>query len=329
MLSIYVQNSAYRVQLEDHQLVVNGPDGHHESYPEKLIERLVIVGNAQVTTQAIKNCLFNGTEIVYLSSGGRYYGRFEPMANASSPRRLKQLQLFSSETSCDSWRRSLVWGKMQGSLVELRRIERNGWARTAAAHKAIRGYQRRLSETGLTRDQLMGIEAMAAREYYSVFHDVFMGIFDWQRRERHPAPDPINALLSLSSTMYMHELVTSCHCHGLDPQVGFLHAQGYRRSGLALDLLELFRCMVCDHLVIKELRKGHYQPGDFSSNKTTGCRLQAPAFERFVKTFRSNLSEAGARGTSPQDMTKILLAAVRDGIDNDSVPDFGALIPAR
>jgi CRISPR-associated protein Cas1 len=329
MLSIYVQNSSYRVRLEEHQLVVDGPDGHYESYPEKLVERLVIVGNAQVTTQAVKNCLMNGTEIVYLSSGGRYYGRSEPLANASSPRRLKQAQLFSDETTCDLWRRALLRGKMQGCLVELRRLERNDWARTATAHKTIRGYQRRLEEPGLTRDQLMGLEAIAAREYYSVFHEVFKGIFNWQRRERHPAPDPINALLSLSSAMYMQELVTSCHCHGLDPQVGFYHAHGYRRSGLALDLLELFRCMVCDHLVIKELRKGHYQPEDFSTSKGSGCRLQAPAFKRFVQTFRQQHSEAGARSTSPAEMTKALLAAVRDGIDKDSVPDFGALIPAR
>jgi CRISPR-associated protein Cas1 len=56
------------------------------------------------------------------------------------------------------------------------------------------------------------------------------------------------------------ETVSALCAAGLDPAIGFLHSEQDRRPSLALDLMEEFRPLVVDQVVIAAARRSELRP---------------------------------------------------------------------
>ena len=77
---------------------------------------------------------------------------------------------------------------------------------------------------------------------------------------------------------------------GLDPYRGFFHAPRYGRPALALDLMEPFRPVIADSVVLSAINTGEVGPGDFVVS-ALGTALTAPGRRRFVAAFERRLSQ--------------------------------------
>jgi CRISPR-associated endonuclease Cas1 len=95
---------------------------------------------------------------------------------------------------------------------------------------------------------------------------------------RHAA-DPINALLNYGYRLAEIERRLACLAVGLDPGMGFLHADKQNRDSLALDLLEVARPAV-ERFVLDVLSTNgslnYLSPKLFAESRDGGCRLVAP-----------------------------------------------------
>jgi CRISPR-associated protein Cas1 len=116
--------------------------------------------------------------------------------------------------------------------------------------------------TAASLDALRGLEGAAAARYWAVFRQLLPAPWRFPGRQRHPAPDPVNALLSLGYTLLIAPACRLLHAAGLDPQFGFLHAEFRERPGLALDLIEAARSRV-DAFVLRLLDAGELREQDF------------------------------------------------------------------
>jgi hypothetical protein len=79
-------------------------------------------------------------------------------------------------------------------------------------------------------------------------------------RSRQPPADVINAALSYGYAIVLGEAVSALCAAGLDPAIGLLHAEQDRRPSLALDLMEEFRPLIVDQVVIAAARRGELRP---------------------------------------------------------------------
>jgi CRISP-associated protein Cas1 len=77
----------------------------------------------------------------------------------------------------------------------------------------------------------------------------------FEGRSRRPPLDVINAALSFGYTLLLGEAVA-----GLDPAIGILHADADRRPSLALDLIEEFRPLIVDQVVLTAARTSRLRP---------------------------------------------------------------------
>jgi CRISPR-associated protein, Cas1 family len=73
-------------------------------------------------------------------------------------------------------------------------------------------------------------------------------------RAFYPPPDPINAMLSFGYTLALHDVITAVQISGLDTYLGVFHVIEPGRPSLALDLLEEFRPLIVNRLVIDLVR---------------------------------------------------------------------------
>jgi len=123
----------------------------------------------------------------------------------------------------------------------------------------LREAANRLSWAGLEAarapsiDEARGHEGSAGQTYFSVFDHMIGGdreAFHFDGRSRRPPLDRVNALMSFVYALLRHDIESALESVGLDPTVGFLHADRPGRPSLALDLMEELRAALADRLVL-------------------------------------------------------------------------------
>jgi len=97
-------------------------------------------------------------------------------------------------------------------------------------------------------------------------------------------------MLSLAYAMLARHLTIALASVGLDPYRGFFHAPRYGRPALALDLMEPFRAVISDSVVLSAVNTGEVGPNDFVG-AVTGTALTQAGRRRFVEAFERRLSQ--------------------------------------
>lgn len=109
-------------------------------------------------------------------------------------------------------------------------------------------------------------------------------------RNRRPPKDPVNAMLSFGYTMLTKEMMAACANVGLDPLFGFFHSIEPGRPALALDLIEPFRPLIVDSLVIRAFNTQEIRIDDFYLGQDS-CQLKKHARNRFFGIYERRLQE--------------------------------------
>ena len=114
--------------------------------------------------------------------------------------------------------------------------------------------------------------------------------FRFDRRNRRPPTDPVNALLSFAYSMLTRTFTVTLSAVGFDVYRGFYHRPRYGRPALALDLMEPFRPIVADSTVLQAINNGEVKPGDFLHGGA-GTALKSAGRKRFIAAFERRLTQ--------------------------------------
>jgi CRISP-associated protein Cas1 len=145
-------------------------------------------------------------------------------------------------------------------------------------------------------DVLLGVEGNAARRYFQYFEQMLVpdgaGVngFQFDNRNRRPPKDPVNALLSFAYAMLTREWTIALSAVGLDPYRGFYHQMRFGRPALALDMMEPFRPLLADSVVITAINNREVTGADFIRS-AVGCNLTAGGRKRFIGTFERRMAQ--------------------------------------
>jgi len=87
-----------------------------------------------------------------------------------------------------------------------------------------------------------------------------------------------------------HDARAACESAGLDSAVGFLHAERSGRPALALDLMEEFRPIVADSVVVAALNNGVLTESDFVRSHV-GVSMKSPGRKRFIAAYERRMDQ--------------------------------------
>lgn len=251
METIYLRKSTEKLSIREGQLIHWDREKELNRYPVCATDQIAVYGNGQITTQAVKECLKEGVGINYFNIYGKFLGRVEPDRPKNVRRRLAQYQLYLDPERRKNWVRALLKGKLQGEIVELRRLREQGYPlNDSELRKELKKCQKQL-EKAESIPEMRGIEGTGARKYYEIFTKVLPPGAEWKGRSSHPAEDKVNAVLSYIYVLTAQRIRQELENRSLDVHCGFLHEPGYGCGGLDYDLLELFRATWCDHQAIR------------------------------------------------------------------------------
>lgn len=259
--------------------------------PAIKIEQVVVLGNINLTTPVINYLLQNGIDCVFCNSYGKYHGRL--ISTQSRFGRLRQCQL---EATIDMPRKlaiaqEMVRGKLLNQRTLLMRYRRE--TDLPKLGRAIAVIEDTLSKLDSASEvsSLHGMEGTASAAYFAGFRHLLQQDLGFTARQRRPPPDPINSLLSFGYTLLVYGIQSAVHTVGLDPFLGFLHATEYSRPSLVLDLMEEFRPIIVDSLVLRLVNTKAIAEGDFEVPAERGkmVALTQDAIKKFVHHFEERV----------------------------------------
>lgn len=273
--SLIIDEQGAYLRKRQGQVVVMKRRDELAAIPVREIDSLVLVGAVQISTQALSLLLDANVEVHYLSTFGRYQGRFVPEWHKNVHLRLSQAAAHFDDSRCLQIAREMVRGKLHNLRTILRRAARDrSDPELASSADELRSIIARL-EAVPDLERLRALEGEGSGAYFRVFNRLLnkpAPEFDFTARSRRPPRDPVNALLSFAYAMLTSEVIAALSVAGLDPYIGFLHATGYGRPALALDLMEEFRPLIADTVVRRLINTGRVKPGHFR-RRLGGCFL--------------------------------------------------------
>ncbi len=262
------------------------------------VDEVFVFGRVHFTAQAIQALLKREVHVHFLTTSGKYLGRLVPPKGKNVELRLAQFRAFENENQRLSLARGFIAAKVQNQRAFLRRQNRK--LKDDALSRAILKLRQQIGqiESASTLETLRGAEGLAANTYFDVFGRLIQvnGI-TFPGRIRRPPPDPINALLSLGYTLLCAQIWSLVETSGLDPYLGFLHVPEYGRPSLVLDLMEEWRPIIVDPLVVRLFNWGTIKPQDFTEEPWDEegdfpcVRLSPQGLRKFLSQFHKRLEE--------------------------------------
>jgi len=255
----------------------------------------VLHGFAQVSTQALRLCTQHDISVHWLTAGGRYVAGL-----AAGPgqvhRRLRQYAALAQEPVRLRLAKTLAMAKVEGQIRYLLRATRGSDVREVIEAPLRRMRQTLRSVAGATtRNTLRGHEGEAARDYFAcIDHLLGPGVPEelrFARRSRRPPADRFNALLGFGYALLQTAVMRAVLAVGLEPALGFFHTPRSAAHPLVLDLMELFRVLLWDMVLVASLNRGQWKPDEDFDVTRTKVWLSDAGRRKAIQLFEGRLQE--------------------------------------
>ncbi|MGH9488825.1 MAG: CRISPR-associated endonuclease Cas4g/Cas1g [Terriglobales bacterium] len=279
---VYLNTQGWRVGKSGEVFQVRGPaEGRGRGRADEVklefrlgeIGQVNLFGNVQISTQAVQALCEAEIPLCYYSQGGYFYGITTGLGLRNVFLRRTQFHAADNPALALSFARQLMAGKIRNQRVMLQRNHLEPGAEILRLLRALADD----APGAPSLESLLGTEGAAARVYFGAFAGMLkvdeegdggaaagdLPQFDFQGRNRRPPRDPVNALLSLAYSLLAKDATIACLAVGFDPFWGLYHQPRFGRPSLALDLMEPFRPLIADSVVLTALNTGVLRPRDF------------------------------------------------------------------
>lgn len=286
MSTLYITTQGANLQKRSGQFLILKNGKILQNVPETHIKQIILCGNVNLTTPTIAFCLDKKIEVVFLSQGGKFRGRLNGDGSRSIEVRRKQFEMALDKQFCLKQAQAFVSGKIQNQIAIIKRQYRN--KPNPNELNSMCSILQKI-ENAKSTESLLGLEGSASAIYFRLFGTFIPEPFKFARRTSNPPKDEVNAILSLSYTLLYNRIVTNLNLIGLDPYQGFFHKVKNGHAALASDLLEEFRPVIADTLVLKLIRRKQLRPDNFEK-KGNKVLLSAEAQKIYFAEFEAQMN---------------------------------------
>ncbi|MGF1452909.1 MAG: CRISPR-associated endonuclease Cas1, partial [Opitutales bacterium] len=273
--ALYLNTPRHWVSKSGDNLVIKEDGSKVAEFRIHDIHHLGIFGPVQLSTQVVQVLCERDVPITWFTLGGWFYGMTRGHSLKNVFTRIEQFRHAADPDLALPFARLMIYGKIRNQRTLLMRNHLNPDKGALKAMKCLAASALHATSGG----QLFGIEGSAALLYFANFSGMLKTAdaveaeptlkaqpeftFYFDKRNRRPPRDPVNALLSLLYSLLAKDCTIACYAVGFDPYVGFLHQPRFGRPALALDLMEEFRPLIADSTALSLINNRMVTPDDF------------------------------------------------------------------
>src|SRR5947208_1769992 len=283
-----------------------------ERIPLIKVDEVVVLGEVTLTASAMHLLLERNVEITFLGHYGQFKGRLSPPFSKNAILRMAQYRAHQDMSKRCELARRFVIGKLMNQRTMLQRYQRRqsdaqmkqvieqmstllhqlaalSLDRTPVPQRLASG-DNRIAGTPL--EAILGMEGAGSAAYFNCFGKLLSDPRQWPfpGRVKRPPTDPVNALLSFGYALLTNKVASAVQLVGFDHFVGYLHSSFYGRPSLALDLVEEFRPIIVDSVVLNMLNNRMLTLEDFVV-ELGAYRLKDEKRKVFFTKFEERLNE--------------------------------------
>ena len=291
--TLFVSTQGAYLRRERENIVVEIEGKVAARFPVHLLGQVTCFGNAMCSPFMLGLCAENGVAVSFLTENGRYLSRMVGKTSGNVLLRKQQFRASENEGRAAQIAKAIVAGKVANQRTVLQRalrdhpeIESEGTI--ARVIDRLKSNLEFLDSTD-DLDRIRGLEGDSANLYFSVFDRLILcqkGDFFFRGRNRRPPTDNVNALLSFAYTLLMLDCRSALESVGLDPQVGYLHADRPGRPSLALDLMEEFRPVIADRIALSMINRQQLKKSDFNKTESRAVLMQDDSRKKLINEYQ-------------------------------------------
>jgi len=263
----------------------------------KRISSIAITSNCTLNAAAIKLAANHQVPILFFNNFGTIQGRmFSPYFVNLAKLRKKQL-LFSMSPLATDWIIEILKKKTARQINNLQKLGKRRPKQQVAVSLSTEKIKQIILQTDKihnkkiaeVRNTLMGYEGSISRQYFQTLNLFLPDIFQFKKRSRRPAMDYFNAGLNYLYGMTYSVVESGVFAKGLDPSIGCLHVDNFKKPTLVFDLIEPIRPLV-DFILIDLILENRLAPEDFIKKNQgfwvskQGKRIIISSFNDFINT---------------------------------------------
>ncbi len=296
--TLYLVTPERYLSLDGENIVVTADRVEISRMPLHNLERIVVFGSAGASPALMGKCVSEQRELVFMSRSGKFMARVEGEVNGNVLLRRTQYRVADDPEESLIIARHMIASKIfNGRWVLERMIREHGLRIDSEKFRQKSRYLQssiQAAEKSTDVEALRGIEGEAASVYFSAFDDMILqqkADFHFTNRSKHPPLDCVNALLSFSYSLLTSMCSSALEAVGLDPYVGFMHADRPGRRSLALDLVEEFRAVMCDRFVLMLINRKMVSKQNFVIQENGAVILNDDGRQIFLTAWQKRKEE--------------------------------------
>ncbi len=283
MKDYYILNNG-RLKRKDNTIYFEDCEDNKRALPIEQIDTLHVYGEVDLNTKMINYISKYGIILNFYNYYGYYTGSFYPRKKNVSGFLLvcqsacyldgyERIYLAKSfiKSAVHHILRNMRYYKVESDLIDLIKKE-------AENIDYVEEIQ-----------TLMGIEGRIRKTYYKSFNQILKNGYSFNKREKRPPKDPINALISFGNSIMYTNVLKEMYKTQLDPTVSFLHEPSSKRFSLSLDIAEIFKPLIIDPIIFSLVNNRRLTKKDFIYEDEI-CYLSEEGKKKFLADFEGKMN---------------------------------------
>lgn len=310
---LYLTEPGYSLSVSSGHYIIKGSDhAVIKEVPVKLVDGIITYSDCSISSGATCEALREGTPLLYLTPGGQPLGKVISFGNINVERQRKQILLAEMPSVCLAMSRKTIAAKIHNQVVYGRRLLRTEEYKQVEERIIALSQIESKIEKARSLNEIEGFEGLAARHYFQILSAYLPDEFKLERRVKHPATDPTNALLSMAYSLLHSEIYAAIEAEGLHPYFGFMHQIKRGHAALASDLIEEYRSIIPDPLVVNFINHSGITSRDFIQYEgEVGCFLSRDARKSFLREYEKKMQQPNQYIGTAQSFRQTIAAQVQ------------------
>ena len=283
MKDYYILNNG-RLKRKDNTIYFEDCEDNKRALPIEQIDTVHVYGEVDLNTKMINYISQYGVILNFYNYYGYYTGSFYPRKkNVSGFLLVCQSACYLDSNERIYLAKSFIESAVHHILRNMRYYK--------VDDDLIKLIKKEIENIKYVEDvqTLMGIEGRIRKTYYKSFNQILKNGYSFDKREKRPPKDPINALMSFGNSIMYTNVLKEMYKTQLDPTISFLHEPSSKRFSLSLDIAEIFKPLIIDPIIFSLVNNRRLTKKDFTYEDEI-CYLSEEGKKKFLSDFEGKMN---------------------------------------
>ncbi|MBD3949406.1 CRISPR-associated endonuclease Cas1 [Tuanshanicoccus lijuaniae] len=290
MNELIVNDSNCKLSLrQDNVLVKSKNDVILQCLALSKIDAVSIYGSPSISTQLVKKLAESKIGLYYYTFNGAFIAETSTYKFQNYTDQLLQVKALADERYRLNLAKRIVKNKIQ-TQIELLAAYNTDQLVFDEDFSKMKDSLTKVDEVTST-NQLLGIEGRVAKSYFYFLGLLVPTDFKFYGRSKRPAKDAFNVLLNIGYHILYRHTVGAIIKYGINPGFGIVHQVHAKHFALASDLMEPWRAIIVDDIVMRCIKESIITIDMFSKEEDGSIRLSNEGVRAFREQLRLRMLE--------------------------------------